>query len=721
MHNVAHVKFNKTQLEPLYDSFDSHSNRVYMEGFRNPFIDYCGGMWKYVAYLHDYGKASKEFYDRIMDNNTDPDVDKDHSSAGVQLLFQQDGLDMFSKLVASHAIHAHHIGLQDTTGGSNPEYSLREAIYKTVNRITWEPNDVDRLEYASGGFEQTSDKLDDVFRTQLYTRLLTSTLVQADHSATSKYYKPNKPSPRLSWDYLERVLDSYESRLLSNNNEISDCRKELFNICGKKATGTPNHMELEAPTGIGKTLSSLKYAIRKAKLCGNDKIIYVIPFNAITEQFTKTFQEIFDGCDDLILNHYCTFDTSGTDDTQHRSRVNNWDSQIIITTQVQFFESFFACPTNRLKRISSVVNSTIIVDEIQSISSSHMYPSFKLLNCLTTDFGCNVLTMSATHFDIPPNIGVTQVKSMLSKKDTKRFFKVFDKRVVYVVGKGLDLTDDIIREVKGIKNESVLVITNKKLTCTDIYRGLKCPDTYMLSTNLSANHRKSVLGVVRSRLDRGDKIRLVSTCLIEAGVDISFDRVYREYIGLDSVLQAAGRCNRHGLVKQGKVVLFSTENTKKVENALFCMYKDLKDWCSSKTVKEFFRRKFSTFNKVECGEMGNFKMGKTEFDECFLDDGRFQFQSYEFKLIPDDSFNIFTPYGNNHTAQHIEKEFSEGRGFDYQEFIVSDYEYKKDDLIANNIIYELTEDVYMLVSNSSYDSGVGLSVEHNEHKEYDIY
>jgi len=360
----------------------------------------------------------------------------------------------------------------------------------------------------------------------------------------------------------------------------------------------PGLFSLTVPTGGGKTLSSLAFALRHARLHGLERIIYVIPFTSIIEQTADRFRSIMrslrDEYPDTVIEHHSNLDV-GKETPESRLAAENWHAPLVVTTSVQFYESMYAAKTSKCRKLHNLANAVIILDEVQTLPVDYLRPCWRAVRALATNYGATVVLCTATQpavqrrGDFP--IGLERVREIVP--DPAGLYSRLKRVEVEDLGSMPDRC--VSRRIR--QSKQVLCVVNTRSHARRIFEavGSDVQGSFHLSATMCPEHRTQVLGRIRSRLDDGRKCRVVSTQLIEAGVDIDFPTVYRALAGVDSIAQAAGRCNRNGRSERGKTFVFQSEHTDSeryfadtanCSRQLLPIYEDV---LSLEAVKHYFR------------------------------------------------------------------------------------------------------------------------------------
>lgn len=520
--------------------------------------------WGYLTGLwHDLGKFSEDFQtylSKAQDSHSSEIKEKtDHTTAGAQLAISRH--KALGHIIAN-AIAGHHSGLLDSrsTGAS-----LEKRLLKEIPHVTDAPP-----ELISESIPSPPSFLahkDNAFPLSFFQRMLFSCLVDADFLATESFMNPAQAAlrPEKPKDVFVKALSLLEAKIAGfglPETTVAKARATVVENCLEKATESPGLFTLTVPTGGGKTLSSLAFALRHAITHGQRRIIYVIPFTSIIEQNAAVFTELLAQLGpNIVLEHHSNLSPENEEKESTRSRLatENWDSPIIVTTAVQFYESCFANKTSRSRKLHSIANSVLILDEAQTLPVQYLAPCLRTLEQFSKNYRVTTVLCTATQPAIEKStllpIGLETPTEIIS--DTEALFRNLD-RVQITYRNTLD-DQTIASEVAAAPQ--VLCIVNTRKHARALFQLLPHDEGNIhLSTLMFPAHRLRKLKDARHRLTAGLSVRLISTQLIEAGVDIDFPIVYRSMAGLDSIAQAAGRCNRNGKLPTGHVHVFHSEH-----------------------------------------------------------------------------------------------------------------------------------------------------------------
>lgn len=539
-------------------------------GFARPF---GGNQWAYLAGLwHDLGKYADVFQAKLyaengFENHLETRPGKVvHSEAGGHLasLKEWRGADR----ILSWLIMGHHAGLTDFPSDEIPAKALEPKMRNPKKSLDILKSVPDTISNQDMPRQQIPAGADPAF----FIRMLFSCVVDADFIDTERFMDKAKGDIRdtqyPSMAQMLAVFDGYIDELCAKSepSKVNRLRSEVLQQCRKKAEQPPGVYSFTVPTGGGKTLSSLAFALRHAIKHNKKRIIYVIPYTSIIEQTADVFRNI-PGFENLVIEHHSNVVTTDEDNETVRSRLaaENWDGPLIVTTSVQFFESLYACRTSRCRKLHNIVNSVVIFDEAQCLPPKYLRPIVFAVRELVRHYCVTPVLCTATQpvlnktesFDFQFREGFESVTEIIENPDElsrnlKRVEAVPHNNSLNPVELP-ELAESIQKE-----NNSVLCIVNRKADARDLARMLPAEQTIHLSTNMCAAHRTQTLEKVKQRmLQEKTPVYLISTSLVEAGVDIDFPVVYRALAGLDSIAQAAGRCNREGrLAGLGKTIVF---------------------------------------------------------------------------------------------------------------------------------------------------------------------
>lgn len=515
------------------------------------------GIW------HDLGKYSPSFQKRIKRvSGYDPEAHiegngkVDHSTAGA--IYAVERLGAAGRILA-YLIAGHHAGLPDWHADENAGAALTIRLGQRKH-----------LDVLPLG-EIPSDLLDPGIRpagkipgnsagAHLWLRMLFSCLVDADFLDTEGFMSPEKTALRVQETDVAPLLtlfDSYMTRFAYVDSSPVNCiRADVLRQCREKAHLSPGLFSLTVPTGGGKTLASMAFALEHAKGHGKRRVIYAIPYTSIIEQTANTFRDIFG---EAVIEHHSSLDPDN-ETAKSRLATENWDASVIVTTNVQLFESLFAAKTSRCRKLHNLANSVIVLDEAQTLPPELLQPILDVLNLLVAHYGVSIVLCTATQpalsevMSFGRNLrGLNNVREIIGAPET--LFALLQRVKVELPADFHSRRDwDSLAAEIGA-HESVLAIVNTRADCRELWRRMP-KGTIHLSASMCGAHRAKCIAAINARLKSKEAVRVVSTQLIEAGVDVDFPVVYRALAGLDSVAQAAGRCNREGLRDSGRVVVF---------------------------------------------------------------------------------------------------------------------------------------------------------------------
>lgn len=626
-----------------------------------------------AALLHDLGKYQEAFQRKLLIQN-DPEAHientagkVDHSTFGALYAKNELGekINQFA-LGLAYLIAGHHAGLPDYIHEIGSGGALSNRLQKKISEISIMkemPHNIKFLTqpkiYPPGNKALRDEHL------HLWIRMLFSCLVDADFLDTETFMDPDKALDRGGHPELlelKRVFDDWMMKKMRQAPDlpINRQRNAVFKMCRKKAELEPGFFSLTVPTGGGKTLASMAFALDHAVLYGMKRVIVAIPYTSIIEQTAKVYkygtddeaeiakikenaQELFG--EKTVLEHHSNLDPD-KETQKNRLAAENWDAPIIVTTNVQLFESLFASRTSACRKLHNLANSIIILDEAQVLPSEYLKPIISALRGLVLHFGVTILLCTATQpafrgkIGLPPSQfeGLSDMREIID--DPVALFSALH-RVDLVTPSFETPRSDWNELARALRqHDQVLCIVNSRQDCRELH-GLMPPGTVHLSALMCPEERSGVISQIKTNLKCGDSVRVVSTQLVEAGVDIDFPVVYRAVAGFDSLAQAAGRCNREGKLnvsgKRGQVIVF--EPPRAAPAGLLRKGQDAgREILRTKQINELTPDLFEAYFRLFFSRVNTFD--RPNFHERLVRDARqfhFQFRTFaqEFHLIDD--------------------------------------------------------------------------------------
>jgi CRISPR-associated endonuclease/helicase Cas3 len=512
-----------------------------------------------AALWHDLGKYAAEF--QAMINSADPEAHLEgvvggprqrvnHSSAGALLAVERFGM-RFGRLLA-YPIAGHHSGLPDWIGEGGRiglKDRLADKTHLARARAGQPPRDI--LETSA-----PSVPIPDGADWGLWVRMLGSALFDADFLDAEAFFEPTAAQGRANWPALSSLLPKLNAHLARKMTEVEPTpvnrlRAEVLQACRAAAARPPGLFSLTVPTGAGKTLSSLTFALEHAKRYGLSRVIYAIPFTSVIEQNARVFRQAV-GSNAVLEHHSALGPRPEAETVRSRLAAENWDAPLVVTTTVQLFESLFASRTSQLRKLHNLAASVLILDEAQALPSGVLRPVTAVLDQLVTHYRCSVVLCTATQPALDKVFRGFSPREIVP--DPSSLFRALDRISIDLPAAGERRSwDNVASEIA--RCPQALAIVNTRRDCR-ILHGTLPPGAVHLSTWQCAAHRTLLFRQIRLRLAAGEELRVVSTSLVEAGVDVDFPAVFRAMTGLDSLAQAAGRCNRNGLLAKGRFVVF---------------------------------------------------------------------------------------------------------------------------------------------------------------------
>ncbi|MCC3659270.1 CRISPR-associated helicase Cas3' [Ruminococcus albus] len=703
------------------------------EGFS---VDFLKPLAKKAAFDHDLGKYALKYQWRLDDDN----IKFSHAACGA-LEYKKfaDKNDCFASLFAplmEYCIAGHHTGLMD--GGTDADNSDSPTLSGTLKRGNEYTGDSDysayatEIEFATLTQEEITppynelcsakDPTELIERYAFFTKFVFSCLTDADFLDTEIFCNKNVERG-MSGDF-EKALDKLNRELsdMPSDNPLRQARSRIQQQAFDNSVNKSHISILDMPTGSGKTLCSLKLALES----GKKRIIYVIPYTSIIEQTANKFEKMF-GDVLPVLQHHSNYSYDG--DTEEEKKTaeklkrtcENWDAPLIITTSVQFFQSIYHYKGSALRKLHNLRDSVIVFDEIHLIPTELLRPCLKAVGYITKYLNSEALFLSATMPDYSKLFDKFLPDVNYNKLVTDRTnFKYFKKCEYKDMGK--TTLETIAENASRCKN--ALIVVNTKKTAAELYN-LVQGEKYHLSANMTPAHRSRVIEVVRKKLKKGEYITVVSTSLVEAGVDLDFNTVFRQLSGLDSILQAGGRCNREGKDAKGYVYVFDIDETYRKGSDLAMRINKTKgllekyqDITSYDCIKEYYDGIFD-FNQSRIAEnsIAKYNEQSNSFDrQGLMSPYSIPFRSYamQFEYISADTISLVIDDPNDQTCHKLVETLRNGdmsvrRAL--QKYSVSVYMNVFKDLYSQGVLKDHGTGIFILENQSYYNNETGLDTQ----------
>ena len=738
-----------------------------------------------IGLLHDAGKCKEEFQQYII-NNVGVRGSVNHTFAGTRMILdlfhnQIENNDVNSEMIA-YAIGAHHgfFDCVDCKGRSGFEHRVKKSdiffeesrdnflssvcgsqeINKYFELSSCELNSIyDKIQILFDNNNSNKNYPDESelnFYLSLLQRLLTSSVIEGDRRDTAEFYnddiKIKRKNINIEWDkYLSNVEDKI-SNFNSNGNEINKARALFSDKCKEFSFNKTGVYRLNLPTGAGKTLSSLRFALSHLLENNKKRILFINPLLSILEQNALVIKE-FLGDPTIVLEHHSdSLDINNEHNELNMKElaVENWDYPVIITTLVQLLNTIFSGKTSSIRRFNALVDSIVIIDEVQTVPNN-MLGIFNLaINFLSNICNTTFVLCSATQpclENTKHSLLYTNPIDIVPYK--KEIWEIFERTSLKDEGR---LTmDEIIKLSKEVyqNSDNLLIVCNKRSEANLIFReiSLEFDNCYHLSASMCTKHRRDVLKKVKNELKNGVKVVCVSTQVIEAGVDISFDRVIRFVAGMDSIVQSAGRCNRNKEKKLGFVhivnccdenlmnlreIQYGKDTTTKL---LYRFSNDKKsfdnDLMSDKSIKWYYRELFYSQNEIKGYHDYYIKKYETSIYEMLSENLRFTSSTdsdyylqsalktagEEFTVFDKETHNVVVDYDGE--SERLIKDLIEEENVDIlylqkwlkkiKPYLISMYDYQLDKL--SDVIYQV--EGIKILNKDYYDKQMGVVFDKN--------
>lgn len=693
------------------------------KGFASEFG--CGDVGYLCGLMHDIGKYSAEFQRRILDPENTGKVD--HSTAGAKELWRMSK----QYLPMAMAVAGHHSGLMD--GGLVRTARAQDGTF--FGRLEgdlpeygeWE-DDIKPPEVTLPGFCKAGPH--PVFTMSFFIRMIYSCLVDADYLDTESFMRQGKvdrgaySSPEELLHRFENYISPWIGRTKFENEkqkQLCENRTMILRECMEKGEEFARGLyTLTVPTGGGKTTASLGFALKHIKEHHMKRIIYVIPYTSIIDQNAAVFTDIL-GQENVLEHHSGVLYEMSEDSVQNESvyrkvlATENWDKPVVVTTAVQFFESLFACKSSKCRKLHNIANSVIIFDEAQTLPVKYLEPCVAAISELVAHYDATAVLCTATQPALGelfekylPGVGLKEIC-----RNAETMHEQFRRTCIKSIG-ALSLME-VVDKLEG--KEQFLCIVNRRKTAQDLYENIKTEGTYCLTTLLYPASRKAKIAEIRQRLAAGLSCRVIATSLVEAGVELDFPQVYRQEAGLDSVIQAAGRCNREGKreAENSIVFVFRLEGSQsrfldQNISAFQWVQKKYEDVASLEAIEYYFQ-----FYRELLGQENLDQKEIMKALEKGVDGKSFPFATVagRFQLMEDETTPIYIPLEE---GEKLIEEFSAGRASKdifrkLGQYSVNVYPNHLEALRASGCLERLDKTVYVLRDLTQYCADTGLQLD----------
>ena len=731
---IAHVRKNEdgTWAAPhkLLAHLEDTAKRAEMNANK-----FQSGEWGKAAGLaHDAGKGRAEWQRYLkIKSGYDEEAHLEgkagkvpHAIFGAKL-----GEELFGKQTGrllAYCIAGHHAGLPDWSsaeGAGQSSLQFQEMQVKQLEDIDKSIIDIIGSARPTVPPWKFSEGLD----LSLWIRMLYSCLVDADFLDTELYMNQEKADNRGAYCSIQELLirfNNYINKLdiSSEDTRVNAIRREIRTKCVQMASEDQGIFSLSVPTGGGKTLSSLAFALEHAIKHKLDRIIYVIPYTSIIEQNADVFRNAVG--EDQVIEHHSNLEEN---DSTPKSRLacENWDAPIIVTTSVQFFESLFAVKSSRCRKLHNIVRSVVVLDEAQLVPADYLIPILKSMQLLVEHYQVSFVISTATQPAFKERIvggklfpGLKKMKEIMGDdKDIELLYQSLKRNRV-------QFPDDIYAPLSWEEiadqlqqYEQVLCIVSDRKSCRELH-SLMPKGTFHLSALMCGQHRSQMIKAIKKNLQDKEPVRVISTQLVEAGVDFDFPVVYRAFAGLDSIAQAAGRCNREGnLPDPGKVIVFIAPRKapmgilrKAAETTANIVLANHEESLKHEMYEKYFSELYWKVNSLDSKDIVNLlDPYQNDLQECSI---CFRTTAGRFRIIDETlQKSILVPYGEGEKLINLLKYSGPDRGLmrKLQRYTVNIYNNEFNQLLKRGSLFEPSPGIFALVSNAEYSEEIGLMVE----------
>lgn len=637
---------------------------------------------------------------------------------------------LFGKVIGrilAYCIAGHHAGLPDWSsaeGAGQASLQYQKTQVKDLDQVDVHVVSDLRLAKPSRPPWAFGNGLD----ISLWIRMLFSSLVDADYLDTESYMNVKRASTRGGYSSIAELLERCnkfcnELDQRSANSEINQIRRKIRARCVQMAKEEQGIFSLTVPTGGGKTLSSLAFALEHAQIHQLDRVIYVIPYTSIIEQNADVFRSVV-GSDQVLEHHSNVVE----DEFSNKSRLasENWDAPLVVTTSVQFFESLFASKPSRCRKLHNITRSVIVLDEAQVVPVEFLAPILEAMQLLVDHYQVSFVISTATQPALQERTvegmtfkGLKAVKEIMGDQEEVQELYRSLKRNRIRFSENLNSQsswDEIAGQLQ--QYERVLCIVSDRKSCRELYT-LMPQGTYHLSGLMCGQHRSDKIDEIKKKLKDGSPVRVISTQLVEAGVDIDFPVVYRALAGLDSIAQAAGRCNREGLLPElGEVIVFNPPREapigilrKAVETTKSIVMENATAGSDHTMFERFFETLYWKAKSLDGqGIVALLDPQHNDLSECSI---FFRTAASKFKIIDDEQKVVLVRYKEGDNLINILK--SEGPSRELmrmlQRYTVTMRQPDFEELRRTKVVEELYPNIFALSSAMNYSEDIGLIFE----------
>lgn len=718
----AHINEDNHTIQSV--SEHSHSTAELAKGYS---VDKLKDAVYAMGLLHDVGKYQPSFQRKITAGNN---LRVEHSTCGAVAAKEKYSNALL--LIMQYCIAGHHSGIPD---GGNPSDTddmttlsgrlKREFEDYSAYKSELILPDIDETQFLKFLSEDCKSKKDVIEKFAFLTRYCFSCLTDADSNDTATFCK-GVQNQELKSDFgkcLEKINNRLD--LFECTTELQKARSLIQQQVYDKTDVDSEIYLMNMPTGSGKTLCSMKFALERAIKTGKRRIIYVIPYNSIIDQTAEQFEELF-GEDAQILRHQSSYSYDDTDLSEDyknvlRQATENWNSQIIITTVVQFFQSIYANKRGKLRKMHNMADSIILFDEAHLMPFNFLQPCLRGISYITKLLNSEAVFLTATMPDFHRLITEYSLPTSVITNlvDDTSLFNRFSKCSYVNIGS----VDAESLAAKANENPSTLIVVNRRATAREIY-SLCSGKKFHLSTYMSAYDRKNTIEEIKKQLKELEedypglenvpddrKITVVSTSLIEAGVDLDFYCVFRELSGLDSILQAGGRCNREGKREKAQVFIFSLDSVSRSvssderPNITKGLLEEYSDISCPESILTYYERLFF-INKDN--------IVKNAISERCSHITSIPFSTYadDFEIIDCDTVSVVVDRDDiSHQLIEDIKYTGYGNHRKLQKYTFSVYRYEFEDLYKQHVVDDYGSGIWVLTNLDYYDKNTGVTFE----------
>ena len=685
MRRIAHTKNIDGKIHDLEEHLVSVASKSKSAASKinNQMLRDCSFL---LGLFHDIGKASNKFQNYLL-NDGERFL---HSSPGARIFSELYDSSGFTASLLPLIILGHHGKLSNFDPGRDfSDVDIDEDI-EEFSKYMFD-------KYSSEIYKSSFDNEYSLF---IFIKILYSILVDCDRLDTENHFESYKSELRSEYENIGNLHDKFNQWYIDNIHDdgryINKIRKQIYQKTCEIAEGPPSIYSLTTGTGSGKLMSATKFALIQATKYSKDRIIYVAPFISVIDQTSQIYENIFGEMN--VVSHHSFIDTSsGKYCRQHSLAIENWDAPVIATTFVQFFETLFSNRASQNRKLRNIANSVIVVDEPQNIPIKYLKCILRILDILCKEYHCSVLMTTATPFPFNMIDNTLSIHTVID-------YKIMPDRVKYIYKPEIDDIDKLCKSIEESNTKKLLCVLNTRKCAYETFKKLKNKNKYYLSTLLYPLHRMTLIKEIKEKLNNDEECIVISTQLIEAGMDLDFPMGIRDKANLDNIAQLGGRVNREYKRDSADCYIVNIDKSKSIytnKDLTETFIRNNKDLNDPKVYEEFYKIIISITNNST----------DTKNIEDEISNLNFETISDKMRIIEDFSHTIFIQTDENKsTFSKISSGIGSRNDFrKIQKYSISISKKIFEKLLSKKYIYQINDDIEIYIWNQEYSQESGIS------------